>query len=95
MVAARARTRPPRQKMKYAPPYLQALHTDGTPVKAGDRIRSRQQPGGILAPAPPTEGTAATCPWDESGTLYLKHLRPSGHVAYKHIAGHITERVSP
>lgn len=80
-------------KMSFAPPYLAAQYTDGSPVLPGDRIRSRQQPGGILAPAEPTEGIASTCPHDRSGTLYLKYTRLSGSVAYKHIAGHITERL--
>ena len=79
--------------MKYALSYLQALYTDGSPVMEGDAIRSRQQPGGILAPAAPTGGIAAACPWDDSGTLYLKYSRPDGSDAYKHIAGHITERM--
>lgn len=83
--------------MSFEPQYLQALYTDGTPVMEGDRIRSRQQPGGILPPAPETEGVAGTCPWEKTGTLYLVHIEKDWkgreRTCYKHIFSHITERI--
>jgi hypothetical protein len=79
---------------RYAPPYLEATYTDGSPVIKGDRIRYRQQPGGILpASMEWKKGVASKCPWDKSGTLYLKRTEPSGREAYYHIFSHIVEKL--
>ncbi len=39
-----------------------ALYTDGTPVQPGDKIRYRQQPGGLLPAGDWKEGIAALFP---------------------------------
>lgn len=78
---------------QFSTPYLEALYTNGTPVIEGDKIRSRQSPGGIMSPGKGNEGIAGKCPWDESGTLYLVYTRPDRTIAYQHIFSHITEKI--
>lgn len=85
-----------------------ALYADGTPVTEGDRIRYRQTPGGLMAPASRngeyvwTEGVAVKYPpYQEEREWLLErgfidpdelHLLAEDG-RYRHIAPHIIERL--
>ena len=60
-----------------------STYTDGTPVKIGDRIRYRQQPGGLLPAGDWKEGVAAIPPW------YLEPEKRARMIAFNEREGYL------
>lgn len=66
-------------------------YTDGTQVTAGDRVRYRQAPGGILPPSTEWRYGTAVVSDHCSGTLVLA----ADDGRRYNLLGHIIERVEP
>lgn len=79
---------------------MQALYTDNTPVVEGDRIRAKQQPGGLLPPGGWREGIAVPFPNHVENAEAVSgagmdpfELHLFDGKGYMHIAPHIIERL--